>query len=114
MNGQSPYVRLDRREARGMDETVTALIRTLGLTSRLNTRRIFAAWDSVSGLGDKTLRRYYRDGKLYITLSSSMLRTRIGYEKDLLAAKINEVLAGDSLYTPMKGQEKPVKEIVLK
>lgn len=114
MNGQSPYVRLDRREARGMDETVTALIRTLGLTSRLNTRRIFEAWDSVSGQGDKTLRRYYRDGKLYITLSSSMLRTRLGYEKELLVSRINEALGRDPLYTPLKGLDKPVKEIVFK
>ena len=60
-----------RKEALTMEEVIGEYIKSAKIASGLNTQRIFAAWDACSGAGPFTLRRYFRGGKLYITLSSS-------------------------------------------
>lgn len=107
-------VRLDRREAMGMEELVRQYIRSLRLAAPLNTRRIFAAWDEVSGAAQFTLKRFFRDGNLYITLGSSVIRSQLYYQKDALIEKINEKLKEDALYTRPKGDAGPVKNLILK
>ena len=65
---------IHRKEAVGMDKIVEAYIKSMKIAAGLNTQRVFAAWDACSGAGPYTLRRFYRGGKLYITLSSSVMR----------------------------------------
>ena len=103
-----------RKEALGMDEIVPMYIRAMKLSAGLNTQRVFAAWDEVSGVKDFTLRKFYRDGKLYVTLSSSMVRSHIEFQKDAVLSAMNEFLRKDGLF--VKDYEKVgfVKEIILK
>ena len=65
-----------------MDELVKQYIRSMKLAAGLNTQRIFAAWDACSGAGEFTLKRFFRDGKLYITLSSSVVRNQLHFQKE--------------------------------
>ena len=53
-----------RKEALGMDQLIPLYIRALKLSAGLNTQRVFAAWDAVSGVAGQTLRKFYRDGNL--------------------------------------------------
>ena len=78
-----------------------------------NSQRIFMAWNDVSGASRYTIKRFFRDGKLYITLSSSVVCSQLIMQKDVLIRKINAAVAGDELYI---GQEKdgPVKELILR
>ena len=94
----SDSVRLHRKEALRMDKIVEDYIKQMKLAVGLNTQRVFAAWDACSQAGPWTLRRYYRDGKLTITLSSSVVRSQLLLQKDLLIAKMNAFLAQDELF----------------
>lgn len=103
-----------RKEALGMDEIVPMYIRALKLTAGLNTQRVFAAWNAVSGAAEFTLRRFYRDGKLYVTLSSSMVRSHLEFQKPALVGAMNAFLLKDALF--VKDYEKVglIRELILK
>ena len=107
-------VRLVRREAVGMDELVEEYIREMKLTSGLNRQRVFAAWDKVSGVGDRTVSRYLRGRVLYVGLSSSALRQQLYCQRAALLEKVNAVLKEDGLYTKDDNKtDKYLKNIVL-
>ena len=97
-----------------MEELVQMFIKSMKLSASLNTRRIFEAWDAASGASRYTLRRYFRDGKLYITLNSSMVRNQLGFQKAELVDRINEILREDELFLKDDPQVKFVEELILK
>ena len=105
-----------RREAADMETLIGEMIRELKLASGLNERRVFAAWDEVSGAGMHTINRYFRNGVLYCTMSSSMVRTHILMQKDLILKAMNDRLLADEMYVrePGGGESVPVKNIVLR
>jgi len=107
-------VRIHRKEAVSMDEVVKQYIRSMKIAAGLNTQRIFAAWDACSGAGEFTLKRFFRDGKLYITLGSSVIRSQLYFQKDILIEKMNRFLSQDSLFTEDNHTVGYVKELILK
>ena len=106
--------RLSRKEAVSMDELVYAYIREMKLSAGLNTQRIFAAWDEVSHAASYTLKRFFRDGILYVTLSSSVCRRELSFRKEALVAAINEYLDKDPLFVKDDPRVGRVTQIVLK
>lgn len=107
-------VRIARKNAVGMDELVRIYVRSMKLTSALNTRRIFAAWDDASGAAPYTLKRFFRDGRLYITLSSSVIRNQLSFQTDVLVEKMNAILSQDDLFERDDPRVSFVKELILK
>ncbi len=107
-------IRIHRKEAVSMDELVKQYIRSMKLAAGLNTQRIFAAWDACSGAGEFTLRRFFRDGKLYITLSSSVVRNQLHFQKEDLVEKMNRFLSNDSLFTEDNRTVGYIQELILK
>lgn len=106
--------RVPRKTAITVDEALKAFLRQSRLTAGLNTQRIFSAWDQASGAGLYTVRRFFRDGKLYITVNSSVVRSQLLFQKDALVEKINSILSDDILFD---GEDKAVgfvKELILK
>lgn len=97
-----------------MDQLVSAYIKQMKLAAGLNTQRIFEAWDACSGAGPYTLRRYFRGGKLYITLSSSVIRNQLIFQKDALVEKMNQYLAQDPLFTRDNNTVGYIQTLVLK
>lgn len=97
-----------------MDELVKQYIKSMKLASGLNTQRIFEAWDACSGAGEFTLKRYFRDGKLYITLSSSVVRNQLHFQKQDLVEKMNRFLLDDSLFTEDNSTVGFIQELILK
>ena len=65
---------INRKDPVPMEELVQQFIQSMKLAPGLNTRRIYEAWDQASGAAHYTLRRYFRDGKLYITRGSATWR----------------------------------------
>ena len=106
--------RVARKTALPLSELIQEYLRTSKLTSGLNTQRIFAAWDAASGAGRYTIRRFFRDGKLYITVDSSVVRSQLAFQRDTLLAKVNALLAQDELFTCGEGESDTVKELILK
>ena len=107
-------VRLDRKEAVGMDVLIKAWLRSNRLTGKVNTSRIFTAWDNVSGAAPYTLRRFYRGGTLYITLSSAVIRSRLIPRRQEFIDKINLSLARDPLFTQSDRTVGLVQNLILK
>lgn len=105
---------ISRKKAMDMSEVIELYIKTMKISSGLNTRRIFAAWDKASGASAYTLRRFFRDGKLYITLSSSMVRNQLSFQKDALVIAMNRILEADDLFTRDDPKVKFVEELILK
>ncbi|MBQ6254890.1 MAG: DUF721 domain-containing protein [Bacteroidales bacterium] len=103
-----------RKEAVSMGEIVPLFVKSRGLSAALNTRRVFAAWDEVSGVKEFTLRKFYRDGKLFVTLSSSMVRSHLEFQKESLVDAVNAFLEKDSLFDKDCAKAGFVKEIILK
>ena len=97
-----------------MEELVQLFIRSMKLSAPLNTRRIFDAWDQASGASRYTLRRYFRDGKLYVTLNSSMVRNQLGFQRAALVDRINEILRSDELFQKDDTTVQYVEELILK
>ena len=97
-----------------MDELVKQYIRSMKLAAGLNTQRIFAAWDACSGAGEFTLKRFFRDGKLYITLSSSVVRNQLHFQKEDIVEKMNRFLSNDSLFTEDNRTVGYIQELILK
>lgn len=106
--------RIGRKEAQGMDEVISQYIMEMKLAGGLNRQRIFAAWDAVSGVSAYTIGKYVRNGVLYCSLSSSMIRSRLLFQKDLIVKKINEFLAEDELFVKDGGKDGFIKDIVLR
>lgn len=113
MEKRSP-VRIARKKALDMEEVVSMYIKSMKLTAGLNTQRIFAAWDDASGAAPYTLKRFFRDGRLYITLSSSVVRNQLSFQSDVLVEKMNAILAKDGLFTKDDPRVSYVKELILK
>ena len=105
---------ISRKDPMAMEELVQMFIKSMKLSAGLNTRRIFEAWDAASGASRYTLRRYFRDGKLYITLNSSMVRNQLGFQKAELVDRINEILREDELFLKDDPHVKYVEELILK
>ncbi|MDE5889764.1 MAG: DUF721 domain-containing protein [Bacteroidales bacterium] len=104
---------LRRQEAVSMDVLIKAFIRSMKLTSGINTQRVFAAWDEVSGAGRYTVNRYFRNGILHCSMSSSVVRSHIYLQKDIILQKMNEFLIADEMFDH-NGKAMPVKDIILK
>jgi len=109
-----PQVRIDRKEAVRMDVLVKAFLRANRMTARVNTERIYSTWDAVSGAAPYTLRRYFRGGTLYITLSSAVIRSQLFSRRDYLKDQINLRLADDPLFSREDQLVGLVQQIILK
>jgi hypothetical protein len=107
-------IHLHRKEAVSMAELVDRYIKGMKLAAGLNTQRVFAAWDACSGAGPFTLKRFYRGGKLYITLNSSVIRNQLSFQKDALVEKMNAFLSQDALFTADNRAAGYVEELILR
>ena len=107
-------VKIHRKEAVRMDQLVEEFIKSMRIAAGLNTQRVFAAWDACSGAGPYTLKRFYRGGKLYITLKSSVIRSQLYFQRDILIEKMNAFLAQDTLFTADNRSVGFIQELILK
>lgn len=90
--------KMRRQDAVGMDELVKEFIKEMRLSAGLNRQRIEEAWAEVSGAARYTLGVSFTDGSLYCTLSSSIVRNQLYFQKDFILQGINELLKKDELF----------------
>lgn len=67
------------------------------LEDGLQRVRIFQAWDLIVGeAGAKaTSNKFFREGILYCTVNSSIIRTQLYYRKEDIVAQMNKMLNGE-------------------
>lgn len=97
-----------------MDEIITDYVKEMKLASGLNRRRVFAAWDAVSGAAVYTVSRFYKGEVLYVGLGSSVVRARLNQNMEHLLEAVNKWLLEDELFVKQEGKTIYVKNIVLK
>jgi len=106
--------RIPRREPVALGDLLFEILRGERLSAAIDTRQIYAAWDSVSGAGDYTVRKFFRSGRLYITVSSSVVRSQLLFCKDSLLESLNRELRENVLFSGDKGLCGYVKELIIK
>ena len=106
--------KIKRKNALPLGAAIKEYLQAARLTTGLNTRLIFKAWDDVSGAGPFTLKRYFRSGKLYITLSSSVVLNQLSARKEFLKEMLNDRLSRDELFEQDDKNATWVEEIILK
>ena len=106
--------RIKRKNAISLGSAIQEFLRESRLSSGLNTRRIFSAWDDASGAGPLTLKRFFRGGKLYITLRSSVVRSQLAPQKQLLIDKMNAILSSDECFSPDDPNVSWIQDLILK
>ena len=89
-------IKLRRKTAQPVSEIVTDVFKSMGLSYGMNNHLIFEAWERISGAGPYTVKRFFRDGKLYITLNSSVVRSQLQIQESILLEKIKGDLASVS------------------
>lgn len=106
--------RMGRKEAVGMESLVAQFIREMKLSSGINQVRVTDAWNTASGASRYTLSVSYVGTFVYVTLSSSMARNQLYYQRDLIMQKMNEILAADALFVGSPKGGAAVTNIILK
>ncbi len=102
-----------KAQAKDVGSVIGECLSELGLAEGLNEHKICAAWDEVSGAGRYTLNRSFRDGTLYVRLSSSMVRSRLFSRLETVRKGINAAVTVDPLFTCTSAETEPVKKVVL-
>ena len=105
--------RLARKDARTMDEVIREYIRNMKISAGLNEQLIYDAWDAVSGAAEYTVSRYLRNGVLYCSLSSSVIRSRLFPKREEIVRKINEYLLEDGLFVRDDPRTGLLKNLIL-
>jgi len=106
--------RIGRKDAQGMEELIGQYIREMKLASGFNRQRVFEAWDAVSGASRYTIGRFFRDGMLYCTISSSVVRNQLYFQRDVLLQQINEYLDKDNMLVRDRKDGPMVRNLILK
>lgn len=102
------------KDAATMDNLVRQYITEMGLARGLVNLKVCEAWDKVSGAGQFTLRRSFSKGKLYVSLSSSAVRSQLYFQKETIIGEINRSLSEDSIIPGFQDDTGIVKDIILK
>lgn len=101
------------RRYTSLSSALQLMLKQYGLAPEFRRRRIYAAWDEASGASAYTVRRYFSEGRLYVTVSSSVLRSQLYFQKNALLEQINRLLGEDELFGGKAGK-KYVKELIIK
>ena len=106
--------KLEKKNITSIGDAIRQMLHQTRLSQGLNTQCIFEAWDEASGAGRYTQKRFYRDGILYITTSSSVICSQLEFQKKALVEKINHILEQDELFISDDPAVGPVRELRLK
>lgn len=90
--------KMHKHEAVGLEELVKQFLKEMKLDAGLNRQRVAEVWNEVSGAGRYTLDVTLDKGVLYCTISSSMVRNQLYFQRDVLADEMNKALKNDQMF----------------
>lgn len=103
-----------RTDAVDMDTIIKEYIREMQLAAGLDNQLVCEAWNKVSGAGNYTLGCRFSKGKLYVSVSTSVVRSRLFLRKKAILDEMNGILSGNSMFSGSKDGMPPVTDIILK
>lgn len=105
--------RFKRKEAVGMELLVREFIKDMKISKGMNSRRAASVWNEVSGAGRYTLNVWLDKGTMTCTVSSSVVRNQLYFQRDALIQAMNVRLAEDMLFVH-DGDGPMIKNLILK
>ncbi len=105
---------LRKRNAVPVGSMLKLFLHDSGLLPQWNAHRIAEAWNKASGAGAYTLSTHFAAGVLYCSLSSSVLRNQLYFQRTEILEALNRILLADEMFTPPADGSAPVKALVLK
>ncbi|MCQ2184600.1 MAG: DUF721 domain-containing protein [Bacteroidales bacterium] len=108
---KTPYGNISRRECVTLGQAIEKLLGGTGISEGLMADDVCRAWDRICGLPQGTAERRYSGGNLYVTFSSSALRTMMYPHKESLMARLNSYLAANPRFADI---DTPVRNIVFR
>lgn len=80
-----------------IDELMNMFVKEYGLENGLQRSEVFNAWDQVVGMkfSKFTTNKFFRDNKLYCSISSSVARDELFVRRVQIKDKINEALGSE-------------------
>ena len=88
---------MKRENTQLIKDVLQEFIKEERLEDGLQRVRIFGTWDLVVGdAGARaTTSKFFRDGILYCTINSSIIRTQLYYRKEEIVQQMNKLLSSD-------------------
>lgn len=88
---------MKRENTQRLAAIIAEFIKEEGLEDGLMRTKVFASWDIVVGEAGAraTVGKFLKDGVLYCTINSSMVRTQLYYRKEDIVSRINELVSSD-------------------
>lgn len=107
---------LRRRNSVGLDSIAGGVLAEMHLLEGLRRQTVFNVWKKLSGAEAYTAGLAFKDGILYVTMASSVIRTQLSFQTDWIRSAINRELATDKVFVSLYGgsPDEPVKKIVLR
>lgn len=96
-----------------MDELVGQFILDMKLASGLVRQRAMNAWYAVSGAERFTIAVSLEHGTMICTMSSSVVRNQLYFQKDALVAALNRYLEDDGLF-PRSEDGPMIRNLILR
>ena len=103
---------LERKDPSQLGEILPQMLRIMRLSSGME-QLVMRAWDKVTGAGPYTLSKSMKNGTLYCSISSSVVRNQLFYNRLAIVEAINNEVKADPLYNGRQGRE-PLKILILK
>ncbi len=90
---------MEKINARTLDVILDKVLEETGLRDQLITVQVYEAWDRAIGPrnANAVISRYFTNGVLYCTLSSSSLRNMLYFNLEGTRKRINSDLGGEYL-----------------
>ncbi len=108
-----PDYKLRRQSPTALSELIRLYLKNSPLKDRFNSHLVFSAWDSASGAGPYTVKKFFRAGSLYVTVTSSVIRSQLLFQKSALLERMNSLISSNEFFCGQKG-EKYVKNLIIK
>lgn len=105
---------LQKKSARQVGDIIKDCLRIYGLAPKINRRLIDEAWIFASGASDYTKSTFYRNGIFYVTVTSSVIRSQLSFQKDVFKEKMNCYLSDNNLFDDKCTTAGFIKDIILK
>ncbi len=93
---------MERSNTHNIGEAIRAYLKESRLEKPLKEHQLISSWESLLGksIARATREIYIRNGKLYVTLTSSVIRNELYMLQDEIVRKLNES-AGEELISGM-------------
>lgn len=106
-------ISMERKEPSSLEDLMPRLLKSMGLSYGMNDHIIMEAWDKVTGAAQYTLSKFVKNGVLYCTISSSVVRNQLFFNREAIVEAINAAVLADPMFLAPEGR-KPVRTLILK